>query len=331
MITVNITRYILLLVLICSINSLIIGQTNKKFKGTKHTSKRELAKRIREGEEKNQADMPFASVPKTSMQTGMLRDDMIWKSESGNTIYNRAGNISIFEPCRYGVSNGLELQSHVLIDYWVPNLFVKKRWYNKNKWFLSTRHGLYSAYSGLNFAKDRNMTDIIDSGVSVPFVLGVKNELLISRAFIKDYSCTPNQPSWILNTGIGFDFGVPFETSELNEIEGHFIANRSASMIDNGYFAYIFAGAIIQVNRSILVNASLKYFYGSFSGNHAVEQKTMAEFFLSDFISASVGYKVSIAGYQNTSAFGIIPVLDITWYLGKKESREKGLFGKKMK
>lgn len=307
----------------------IQAQTNKKFKGKKRTSRRELAKRIREGEERNQADKPFASVQKSSTR-GLYRDDMIWKAESGNTIYNRATNISVVEPSRYGIKEDLELQSHLSIDYWIPNVFIKKRWY-KSKWYISSRHGFYTSYPGFDYAQNRGMDNIIDSSITVPFVLGIKNELLFSRPFINSYSCTPNQPTWILHFGFGLDYGLPFTDSEMSEVEGHFSANRFATMIDKGHLFYFFVGATKQLGNSIIIDANIKYFNGSFSGEHSIEQKTMAEFFLGNRVSVSAGFKVSYGNYNNSSKIGFIPIADLTWYLGQKQGRKKGLFEKRMR
>ena len=308
-----------------------VSQTNKKFKGKRHTSRRELERRIREGEERNQTEMPFAMAQESNTKRGAFRDDFMWKAETGNTIYEKAGNVSIVEPSKYGLREGLEIQSHIPILYWIPNVFVKKRWVNKN-WYLSTRHGLYSATSGLNYAQKNGYYDIVDSSSTVPFILSLKNEILFSKTFNKDYSCHPNQPTWILNAGVGIDFGIPINgETDLNEIDGHFISNRSAALIGDGYSMYVFGGSIFQMGRNLFLDGSLKYFHGTFSGHNALEQQTRLEYFINYNFSVTGGYKLSFANYSNINAIGIIPMIDISWYFGKKQGRENGLFDRKMR
>lgn len=315
----------LVIVFVCHGN--LSAQSGKPFKGKKHTSRREIEKKKREAAEKEQEAKPFAPVVKQGLSSGEDRDDLLWKAETANTCYKGSGNISLTEPSRYGIRNDLEIQSYLIPSLWIPNVFLKKRWMDK-KWIVSSRHGIYSATPANHFAQSHQYNDLIDSTVSIPFTLSFKNELLLSYPFIDKYSCAKNKPLWILTLGAGIDFGVSFADNHLKEIPKHFMANRSPALNAYGYYTYIFARGDVQFNRIFALNAGLKLFQGEFSGNLSLEQKTMAETFITPRISFSAGYMLSIANYDYVNTVGFCPLADITWYFGYKQSREKGLWGK---
>jgi hypothetical protein len=310
----------------------VFAQTNKKFKGKKHSSRREIQKRVEQGEKQNEQNLPFAPVSNsTSLTKVNRRDDLFWKAETGNTSYEHAGNISLFEPSKYALKEGLELQSYLPLDYFIPNLLLKKRWIAAGTWYMSTIHGLASAYPGLEYAQSNQYFTYADSAVPIPFVITLRNEIVFSKAYKNVNSCKPNLPLWILNFGAGVDYGFSFGENGLTETEKHFLANRSASLKGNGYSACVFGGAIWPYSDYLFFNGQIKVFYGSFSGKWAVEQKCMVEYLLSYKFSVSGGYNLSIANYNNTSAFGIMPIIDLSWYFGRKAGREKGLWGKDFK
>ncbi len=304
------------------------AQSKKKYKRNKGTSRKEIRKRQQEAFEKDDTN---AFNPKQPMgaRKNDRRDDLLWHSETANTIYHGAANISLVNPSRYGLRSDLELSSSLLLNYWVPNLTLKKRWQNNN-WYIASKHGLYSATPGFNWAQRKNHTSIIDDDAEVPFVLSMKNELIFSRLIMNHDRCGRDKPYIILSGGIGVDFGVSFGDSTLREIEGHFLTNRSPALTGSGYTAYAKLRADWQMNPYLILGGGFKYFRGDFSGSGALEHNADIQAFILPAFSVSAGYALSIANYKDESTLGIIPFLDLTWYIGKRQGRQKGLWGKKM-
>ncbi len=315
-----------LFILLCTIET--TAQSNKKFKGKKGTSKREIRKRQQEEIKQDNSNVFNAKQAMGSRQNDN-RDDLLWHGETANTIYKGAANISLISPSRYGLKTGLELSSYLPLNYWIPNIYIKKRWHNDN-WYVASKHGLFSATPGLNWANNNGYTSIVDNVENIPFVLAMKNELLLSRLIINNDRCGKNKPYIILSAGLGVDVGVPFGNSDLKEIKGHFMANRSPAFTGSGYTAYLKARADWQMTNMLMLGGGLKYFRGNFSGNSALEHNLELQILVLPRLSFSLGYLLSVANYTNTNGIAILPFLDITFYLGRKQARQKGLWGEKM-
>ncbi|MCG8582856.1 MAG: hypothetical protein MI866_23260 [Bacteroidales bacterium] len=320
--------HILIIILLCSISSQIDAQSKKKFKRNKGTSKREIKKRQQTAFEKDERNAFNPQQPMGARQNDN-RDDLLWHGETANTVYDQAVNLSLISPSRYGIKPGLEISSQLFLNYWVPNLYIKKRWRNDN-WYVSSKHGFYSATPGLNWINKRNYTSILEHAEEIPFILSMKNELLVSRLIMNHDRCGRDKPYIIITGGIGVDFGVPFGDSDLQELKGHMLANRSPALTGSGYTAYIRARADWQMTPILMLGGGLKYFRGDFSGNSAVEQNTELQTIITPRFTVSVGYILSFANYVDTNGTAILPFFDLTYYFGKRQGRQKGLFGKGM-
>jgi hypothetical protein len=293
----------------------------------RRTNSREIQKRQAEADKKNREFSAFAPRNLTTAQSEQ-RDDFLWHAETAYTSYPRAGNISLSSPTRYGIKKNLELQTQLAAVTFVPNLFLKKRWVDQT-YKVATLHGIYSATPGLNYAQNNNYTKIVASNIDIPLTLSVKNQLLISRPFYGS-SCGPNQPYLIITAGVSFDMSLPIAENNLQEINRHFLANRSAAFAKNGWFATMMLRGDLQLNELLMLEASLKYFRGSFSGKYALEQRAGIQTFIRHNLTFGAGYALSYANYKEVNRIGFLPVIDLCWYFGKKQSRDKGLFSPDM-
>ncbi len=320
--------YIILLVFFCLLSANSFSQNNKRFKGKKKTSKREIRKRQQEANDKDNTNAFNPRQPMGARQNDS-RDDLLWHSETANTIYDKAANISLVNPSRYGLKPGLELSSVLLLNYWMPNVYLKKRWRN-DTWYVSSKHGLYSATPGLHWFNNKNYSSVVDNAEAIPFILSMKNELTVSRLLLSDAGCGRDKPYIILSGGIGVDFGVPFGDSDLTEMKGHFLANRSPALTGQGYSAYLKLRADWQMTPMLMLGGGFKYFRGNFSGNSALEHQADLQTLVLPNLSFSIGYALSFANYTDTNSMAILPFFDVTFYMGKRQGRQKGLFGSKM-
>ncbi len=315
--------------LICILTFAMSAHGQKKYKKNKGTSKREIRKRQQKAYEQDKNTNAFNPIQPRGARQNDARDDLLWHHETANTVYPGAGNISITSPSRYSYKQGVELSSVLPLNYWVPNIAIKKRWAN-GAWHVASKHGLYSATPGFHWAKKRDFNSIVDSTAQIPFVLSMKNELIFSRYISKDNRCSREQPFVILTAGIGFDFGYAFGDSGLKEIEEHLLTNRSPALTGTGGTAFAKVRADWQINSQLMLGGGLKYFYGNFTGNHAFEQTTELQTFILSNLSLSIGYVLSYGKYNTPGSTVIYPLIDINWFFGKRQSRQKGLWGTKM-
>lgn len=304
-------------------------QKKKKFKSKKGTSRREMRKRQEEANKRNPNANAFNPLQQMGARQNDARDDLLWHSESANTVYDKAGNLSLTSPSRYGLKPGLELSSVVPLNYLVPNLFLKKRWKNTT-WYVATRHGLYSGTPGFKWAQNNGYESIADTTWNIPFLLTARNEIMVSRLISKDNTCSRKQPYVIITGGIGFDYGIAFGDNDLEEIDEQFLANRSIPLTAQGLLTFAKLRADWQINSYLMLGGAFRYYYGDFTGTHAFEQQTDLQTFLLPSLAVSIGYNLSYANYNINNRMAIIPAFDLTWYFGRRQGREKGLFKGKM-
>jgi hypothetical protein len=315
------------LILFVGLTLPVLAQKPSK-KLNRRTNAREIQKRQAEADKKDRESFAFAPRILTAAQSEQ-RDDFLWQAETAHTSYQRAGNISLTSPSRYGLKKDLELQSQLAAIAFVPNLFLKKRWVDQT-YKIATLHGIYSATPGLQYAQKRNYTKIVASDATIPLLLTVRNQLLVSRPFMGS-TCSPNQPYLILTAGASIDLNIPLAENTMQEINHHFLANRSTAFTKHGWFGTLMLRADVQLNNLLMLEASLKYFRGSFSGNYALEQRAGIHTFIRHNLTFGAGYALSYANYQNVNRIGFLPTVDLSWYFGKKQSRKKGLFDPNMR
>jgi hypothetical protein len=326
------TQCIVLLLLMCFVIGGVdaYAQSTKRYKGKKQTSKREIRKKQDDAIENQAEDAPFAPKKAFEQNRKDWRDDQMWKSQTAGIIYPKAGNLSLVEPSKYALNKNFQLEAILPLAYHTPNLFGKYLWYSKDQWHVASRHGVYSATSGLRTFQKQQMYEYVDSGVNIPLIVSFKNELIVSRSFTKAYGCAGPQPYLILTGSAGLDFGIPLGNNGLSEIDKHFIANRSPALTGTGKTINVLARGDYKINAMLQTGASLRYFHGDFTGNNAFENKAWLETLINPQFGFSVGYALSWANYHTPRSLSFMPTFDLCWYFGTKKGHSKGLFDTKM-
>ncbi|NPA38069.1 MAG: hypothetical protein GXO47_14595, partial [Chlorobi bacterium] len=278
---------ITLLILIFQVS--VFSQSNKKARLNKRTSKREIRKRQEEARKKNKDSNAFNPLQPMGSKENTDRDDIFWGSETANTVYVGAGNVSLISPSRYGIKQDVEISTVLGYDYWIPNIFIKKRW-KDDKIKIASRHGLYSATPGMNWAQNNGHYEYIDSLADIPVVLSVRNEVFFSYAFYHDVGCIQKQPFIIVTLNLGADGGIPLNKGNIDELNKHFLTNRSPALLGQGIFAYTKARLDAKLYDYLYIGTSMNFYFGQFTGNFSFENHTAIQTFITKSLSASAGF-----------------------------------------
>lgn len=110
-----------------------------------------------------------------------------WESHSANLLPKQRLEIGLFQPLRYGVSEKLEISSHPLVFFVMPNISVKTPHGNIGGWSTASRHRLLYPTPLLNmFSKGikigGNTASLISPNFVIPIMLGVSNDLLLTKS-----------------------------------------------------------------------------------------------------------------------------------------------------
>lgn len=294
----------------------------------KKRSQAERATRDLEKRRKPTAEFnPFNPLQEMGGSNTNQRDDYLWSQETAYISFLHAGNVSVLTPSRWGVGSGLELQTLLGADYWVPNFLIKKGWHAKNLLW-SSRHGLYSPTPGLIWTQKQRHQSIADSLSVIPQIISMKNELIVSRPFYNQLNCNSKIPYLILTAALSLDYGFSLGTNDLVNSTEHIIGSRHPSLTGNGLLVGVRLQADALLLEDLYVRGHLKYFMGEMEFN-AFEHRAYVEYLLNNYFSVSGGYFSSIGRYAS-STFMLLPFVDITFYFGSKPKRSKGLFKDRM-
>lgn len=257
------------------------------------------------------------------------RDDLIWHPEAANVQYRHSGNISILTASRFGLNERWELSSYLGFEFWQPNAALKFLWnYGTNVWYFASKVNVATAVPGLRYARTKGFSDYVrpDDEIGNTFELG--HEFLVSRAFSRDQNCSDGG-KWLIVTGsIGTYFGVRNgDRGTVQQLPYHFVANRGMTLINSNSLFAAKLWADWQASGWLLIHGGLRAHNWSMRKNFDVELQAEAEFVFTTRFTARAGGAFSFANYERTKyQCGAIPIVDITYYFGKKKAKERDLF-----
>ena len=321
-----IKHYLIVLILICFTlpdrSQAQIWPFRKKSQVEKAT--KDLEKRKQEAGEGNQ----FNRLQPFGQSRENMRDDYIWSAATAATSYPHAGNISVTTPARYGIKQGLELSTIPILNYWAPNIFVKNE-ISRGKIWVSSLHGVYTSWPGLKMVYNEKNFLLADSVSNVPRVVSFRNQIIFSKPFFNKLSCYPHQPNLILSASLALDFGIPFDDEEIYLEDNLFKTPRSMSYEGTGWFGTFSFRADWHMLTQLYGRGEIRLLTGNFPTNLTLEQQSSIEYFPLNNLSISAGYILGV-GNIGPNSLKLLPFLDIAFYFGKKQDRQRGLFKQQM-
>lgn len=257
----------------------------------------------------------------------LSRTDFLWNPNTAYTLEKFNGDISITQYSRLAISKKDELQTNLGADFFIPNLFIKHNWYKK-KFYISTRHGLYSSSPGLNWAQNKGYNQIVDSTLNLPFIGAIKNELIFSFPFWDSANCNAKKEYMVLTAAVSADYGLKFNNGDSFTLDFPFLADRTSVLAGNGLLIVPRIQFDANLTQRMFIRAKAEFFTGDMKYN-AFEQQTNIEYILFKNFSISAGYVFAYSknSYQKVA---ILPFADLTIYFGKMNSRQSNLFDRKM-
>ncbi len=257
------------------------------------------------------------------------RDDLLYHAETAYTTYKGAGNVSLLSETRVAVSNKWELSTRLAADIVAPMLALKRLWFsdNRHNWYISSKFNIQSAYTGYRLAQKKGYDKFVEPDIKIPIVGEFGHEFLITYAKRGDLNCTKGDAYLLFTFGFGTYLGINFNSTTLQQPEYHLLANRTATLIDNGNIIRFKLWADGILNNWLIAHGGIFFYTGSLEKAFATEIHGELEAFIFKTLSFKVGFMSSFAKYNNvkTRAF-IVPMADISVYFGKKRNRDHSLF-----
>lgn len=311
-------RLILLFVVLVFCQYTIAQRRNKG------TSKREIRKRQEDANKKSQYNK-FNEIQPMGHKSSQMRTDFIWSYETANTVPRYAGDISLLTPSRFSRKSGLEFGASLGGIAVVPAIYLKKRW-TEGKLYLATRHQVYSYSPMLYWSKEMEYTSVFPLQQSLPVTVAVKNEIILSKPFLKDLKCGSVKQAYIIITAaLAFDYGFAVEKSDVTLMQRKLLKQRSNVILGGGGFWSARLQGDFYLRNNLYATVAVRGLFADAPVGKSVEQNSSLRFKLTPRFSIAAGYWLSLGKGTETP---ILPLLDLTYHFGNKQGRDKGLFGR---
>ena len=116
-----------------------------------------------------------------------------WSGQRAETIPRGRYEVGVFSPLRYGLSERVELRTHPLAMFVLPNLAAKIQWDSLGPWRLSTHHGFHIPTLMLRLLAREGTGGVLPDPSIIPFILGLENGFVATAQI-------PNAPHWVTIT-----------------------------------------------------------------------------------------------------------------------------------
>ena len=231
---------------------------------------------------------------------GLLKSDQYrnWDTHSAYMLKPQRWEVGLFQPFRYGYSENLEISTHPLWFFILPNIAIKKPARDLLGHKVARRIAGYYPTPLLNMLSRSNIGGLIDPNITMPPMVAISGSIICSQE-VKgfDYSLKA-----------GFEIGQVFgELDSRSNIDLPMVYHR-LGVFFNGWGVY--GGVDIQKevlkNTKIHIDFDLRLLPGlsaknkdrlfrMFGGEKSLEHKLLLIMRLSENIRFKTGYKL-IAG-----------------------------------
>ena len=292
----------LLLIIFVTHESAVLSQNTKR--RNKGTSRREIRKRQEEANEKSQYNK-FNELQPMGQKSSQARTDFVWSYETANTTPLNAGDVSLVGPSRFCFKRELELGGAIGTLPIAPSFYIKKKW-AEGKIYIATRHQVYSYSPMLYWAQQLEYSSVFPLNETVPITIGLKNELILSKPFLKDLNCgSIKQPYIILTGAVGLDYGFSAEKTEVDLMQRKLLRQRSGVILGEGGFITARLQGDFYLLEDLYATVAFRgLFSGSDEGN-SVEQNSMLRFKLTPSFSLSGGYWLTLGKGAGSAVISI--------------------------
>jgi len=219
--------------------------------------------------------------------------------------------IGVFQPLRYGWSESVEFSTHPLMFFLLPNLSVKWAHGQHGEFQLVSRHAVWYPTLILRLLSREGTGGVISPEFDIPHLLGVGNELLISRSI---------HPSLMVTAKLGIKLGLKSGTfDERTTIDLPLVYPRLLVFYHGYQFltGLDFSGSLWRRWHYL---ADIDWFYTPAADfKSGVEHKLMFSWKRNARFQINLGYKLVYGEYPfGTQWHGLGPLLDCQWAWGGK-------------
>ncbi len=232
---------------------------------------------------------------------------------AGHTAYVVGENnfeIGVFGALRYGVTERVELSTHPLFLFVIPNVTAKVAWWSGENSQFASRHTLVYPTLLLNLVSREGTGGLLPPTTDVPQIFALSNDALFSHQISDEHSLT-----WRLGVTIAPHFGGGTSgATQFTTLDVPLVYPRTAAYHSTGSgVAGVALDGPLWGPLSYVLDADFFVMPGLDYGKFAVEQGMKFRWNPSPSWIVQAGYKLVVGSYPFGLQTDFLPTADILW------------------
>jgi len=256
----------------------------------------------------------------------------IWTVGNARTVEKNDLDVSLFQTTRYGLTRTLELGTQPIAMFFVPNLYGKKLWLDKDI-KIASRHGIY--YPGMqlkryyNSAKTYPNVMDMDREIIYPATnnpkgnFSITNELIVSTFLQKPTICSA--PNYLATYRAGFHFAFNSDQQILDTVF-HPVLHPRTQIYNHQFMWY----AALQLDGHFFIedldfSIDLQFVGLDRLNDWSIEHKALLLWYKFENFRILGGYKFAYSKMDNYGSKTLfMPLIDLTYQFEFKSKPGKG-------
>ena len=232
-----------------------------------------------------------------------------WSAGTADTLPAGRVEFGVFQPLRWGITDAVDLESHIGLFALVPNLTVKLAWLRTPDFSLATEHTLTCPTPGLEMMSREGIGGILPANTRVPVIFTFSEALFVTAE---------HHPGQLVTGKLGLIIGHGFGRSTLPTIDLPVVYPRTSAWHDHVAInaGLDFDGTLwgpidyqVDVDLWLLPHPDARAPHPE--ATIAFEQSTLLVWRATPRISVYLGYKAVWGQYPFGDRWDILPLFDV--------------------
>ena len=213
--------------------------------------------------------------------------------------------VGLFQPLRYGLSVNIEISTHPVLMFFIPNLAVQKRHPSWAGLALASHHSLVVPTPLLKLVTKKGVGGFISPEFDIPLMIALKNEIQLKRTL---------NDNWIVSGTAGLTLAYCSKKLDKRTTIDLPVVFPRLGVFYNGYGVNLglgFTGTLLP-RLGLLTDLNVLLLPGMEEG-FAFEHKNLLTWTLSNRTDIQIGYKLICGEYPFGVQWHLLPLLDVLW------------------
>lgn len=245
----------------------------------------------------------FILVSLLTAQSSLAQSNL-WSDNTANTLKHQRKEVGVFAPLKVGLTDSLEVSTHPIWFFLLPQVTVKKQWKPTKKFQLASKHKISYPTLFLRSISKNGSGGILPSTSIIPQLFNLNNSLIISNELSKKSK---------LGFNIGLDLSLSLGESNFSSIDYPLAYPRTYSF-NNIIVPYVGTGFYGRPRNKLNYSYTMNTFILTRNnGGFIIEQSLKVKYIFSKKVKIMAGVISSFGDYPYGKDHNIFPMFDLVF------------------